>query len=177
MAAPGAAMDELDNILNSVMERLLNLSLQDGGDNGGATTDGSDAAVGGSGSDQQHVAVAAPAHPPQTSAAWADVLVSEMSAAVSADDARARAFAVLGAFGDAVAHAASAQNAVLKKAVLVQQRRHLAQEERQRELQMHARDLEEKVKSLEASNYALSVHLRQADLHRDGFQPWNRKIF
>ncbi|KAG8051395.1 hypothetical protein GUJ93_ZPchr0001g30004 [Zizania palustris] len=93
----------------------------------------------GSSDPRQHIAAPAPAHPPRASTAWADVLVSEMSAAVSADDARARAVAVvLGAFGGAVARAASAQNAVLKKAVLVQQRRRLAQEERQWELQLHA---------------------------------------
>ncbi|KAE8810366.1 hypothetical protein D1007_12952 [Hordeum vulgare] len=112
----------------------------------------------------------------QSAAEWTELMVSEMASAGSLDDARQRAAKILEAFGGAVCSRAARaladkdreleevrrQNAVLKRAVLLQHRQHVEDEEKGRELQGQVARQREQVRQLEADNYVLSMHLRNA---------------
>uniref|UniRef100_A0A0D9V2S7 Uncharacterized protein n=1 Tax=Leersia perrieri TaxID=77586 RepID=A0A0D9V2S7_9ORYZ len=110
---------------------------------------------------------------------WAETLVSEVFGADTLGDARERVRAVLEAFGGAVdasaragaasrMDAASRESAVLKRAVLYHYRLLKAERKAQEQLRMQVYDYGERVRRLEASNYALTLHLRQAELHHAG---------
>ena len=95
-------------------------------------------------------------------AEWVERLMTEMASAADAGDARARAARFLEDFGASVAAACAEphgaalwENAILKKAVRLQHRL-------DREKAAANRELQERVRSLEADKYALSVHLRRA---------------
>jgi hypothetical protein len=99
-----------------------------------------------------------------------------MVSATSEDEARCRAARILEAFGgsvctraaqvlgekDRVLAAAMENNSILKRAVVAQHRRHLQDEEKGRELRCQVVEYRERVKRLEADNYVLSMHLRNA---------------
>ncbi|XBH96156.1 hypothetical protein VPH35_086598 [Triticum aestivum] len=102
---------------------------------------------------------------------------TEMASATSMDDARRRAARILDAFGGVVCSRAvqvlgdkdraaldnvRRQNAILKKAVVIQHRQHMEDEGRGRELQVQVAQYREQVRRLEADNYGLSMHLRNA---------------
>jgi hypothetical protein len=112
----------------------------------------------------------------QSAGEWAELIVSQMVSATSEDDARCRAARILEAFGgsvcsrvgqvlrekDRVLAAAMENNSILKRAVVAQHRRHLLDEEKGKELRCQVVEYRERVKQLEADNYALSMHLRTA---------------
>ncbi|KAL6614940.1 hypothetical protein ACP70R_037210 [Stipagrostis hirtigluma subsp. patula] len=177
------ALEQCERDLDSTIERLLNLRLDPASD-GEA---GPGAAPDGIGNEAHLAAVEAESALTVPSggggggggggrAEWVERLVREMASAEDMDDARARAAGVLEAFEGSLAAAAAStscavaakldvavwQNGVLKKAVLVQHRLHRAQEEANRELRRQVAGCQERVRRLESDNYALSMHLRQA---------------
>ncbi|WOK95082.1 hypothetical protein Cni_G03789 [Canna indica] len=125
---------------------------------------------------------------PTNGSEWVDLFVREMMNASNVDDARARASRVLEFLEKSimVAHAGGEvpqnlqkenmmlreqveillkENNVLKRAVAIQHNRLKEYEERNQELH-HLKQLvsqyQEQVRTLEMNNYALSVHLKQA---------------
>ncbi|GAQ82622.1 hypothetical protein KFL_001180010 [Klebsormidium nitens] len=135
-------------------------------------------------------AAEAPACPsgvsPRAGAEWVELVVAEMAAAASMDDARARGAKVLGEFealvrqrAESGAEAACRENAalkehvaalskdnhILKRAVQMLNARQQEAEERGKELAAARQALQqyqEQLRTLEVSNYALSLHLRKA---------------
>eukprot|EP00245_Coleochaete_scutata_P009675 TRINITY_DN3241_c0_g2_i1.p1 TRINITY_DN3241_c0_g2~~TRINITY_DN3241_c0_g2_i1.p1 ORF type:complete len:251 (+),score=51.13 TRINITY_DN3241_c0_g2_i1:84-755(+) len=114
---------------------------------------------------------------------WVELVVREMMAASDMNDARLRAGRVLENFekvvrdrGMTMASSLEKENInlkevmqtllkdnhILKRAVQIQHERQQEQEDKLRELQRLKQMLEEQVRLLENSNYALSVHLRTA---------------
>ncbi|KAF7061984.1 hypothetical protein CFC21_068633 [Triticum aestivum] len=153
----------------AVLERMLQLRLDCPPDGDGATAP-QDAPARPAAADDDHAKVK------QSAAEWTEVLVGEMASAASMDDARRRAAKILEAFGGAVCTPAGhvladkdrelanirRQNSILKKAVLLQHRRHVEDEEKGRELQGQVAQHREQVRQLEADKYVLSMHLRNA---------------
>eukprot|EP00243_Klebsormidium_subtile_P002225 TRINITY_DN14304_c0_g1_i1.p1 TRINITY_DN14304_c0_g1~~TRINITY_DN14304_c0_g1_i1.p1 ORF type:complete len:293 (+),score=67.90 TRINITY_DN14304_c0_g1_i1:246-1124(+) len=135
-------------------------------------------------------AAEAPAGPssvsPGAGAEWVERVVAEMAAAASLDDARARGAKVLADFealvrqrAESGAEAACRENAalkehvaalskdnhILKRAVQMLNARQQEAEERGKELAAARQALQqyqEQLRTLEVSNYALSLHLRKA---------------
>lgn len=118
---------------------------------------------------------------------WAEFLVIEMKNASDLNDARARASRTLEAFEKTVMARSGAtaevlykevtslkeqvkellnENSILKRAVSIQHDRQLEQEEKAKELQ-HLQQLvaqyQERVRTLELNNYALTINLRKAE--------------
>jgi hypothetical protein len=117
---------------------------------------------------------------------WVELLVREMMNAADLDDARARATHTLEAFEKTVASRSAAvmevqqkenitlkeqlqglirDNHILKRAVAIQHERQIEHEGRTRELQQVKQLLaqyQEQVRTLELSNYSLTLHLRKA---------------
>ncbi|KAF7804564.1 CUE domain-containing protein [Senna tora] len=114
---------------------------------------------------------------------WVELFVDEMMNAANIDDARGRAARILEAFEQCISeqtrvskeveHASLKEhlqrllndNQILKRAVAIQHERHLEQEENTNGVQQLKNVLnqyQEKVRSLELSNYALKVHLERA---------------
>ncbi|XP_072967374.1 uncharacterized protein [Typha angustifolia] len=124
---------------------------------------------------------------PTDGSEWVELLVREMMNASDMDDARARASRVLEVLEKSIVTHASAEaiqsfhkenmmlkeqmeallreNNVLKRAVAIQHERQKEFDERGQELQ-HLKQLvsqyQEQVRNLEINNYALTMHLRQA---------------
>ncbi|KAG0574365.1 hypothetical protein KC19_VG257500 [Ceratodon purpureus] len=118
---------------------------------------------------------------------WVELLVSEMTSATDMNSARARASCTLEAFERAVMSRSSAaieefqkenvalkeqnrglmhDNQILKRAVAIQHERQQDHESRGMELQQVKQLLaqyQEQVRTLELSNYSLTIHLRQAE--------------
>ncbi|KAF7068883.1 hypothetical protein CFC21_074591 [Triticum aestivum] len=163
-------MDDADDYL-AVLQAMTRLHLDFPGDSSeGVTTHRDDADA------PAQPAAAETGHVKQPAGEWAEVLVSEMASATSMDDARCRAARILEAFGGAVCARAARvvrdkdrelenvrrQNTILKKAVVIQHRQHNENEEKGRELQVQVAQYREQVRRLEADNYGLSMHLRNA---------------
>lgn len=118
---------------------------------------------------------------------WVEFLVIQMKKASDLDDARARASRILEAFEKTVMSRSGAisevlykenaslkeqvqnllqENNVLKRAVAIQHERQLEQEEKSKEVQQLRQlvaQYQEQVRTLELNNYALKLHLRQAE--------------
>ncbi|CAN6166204.1 unnamed protein product [Urochloa humidicola] len=139
-----------------------------------------------------------PENLPSSSTQWSEVLVNEMSRASNMDDAKACASKVLEFFQSRISaealqnfqkenliykeqfEAVIRENAILKKAVAIQHERQKEQDERSQELQQLKQlvvQYQEKVRSLEVNNYALSMHLRQAQQGSSIPGHFNRDIF
>lgn len=137
---------------------------------------------------------------PSSSTQWVEILVNEMTNASNMDDAKARASRVLEVFEKSMtAHvgamgsfqkessvykeqfeAITRENTILKKAVAIQHERQKEHDGRNQEIQQLKQlvaQYQEQIRSLEVNNYALSMHLRQAQqansipghFHRDIF--------
>lgn len=133
---------------------------------------------------------------------WVEILVNEMASASNMDDAKARASRVMEVFEKSMISRISVEamqsfqkensvykeqfeavireNSILKKAVAIQHERQKEHDERNQELQQLKQlvaQYQEQIRSLEVNNYALSMHLRQAQqgnsipghFHRDIF--------
>lgn len=124
---------------------------------------------------------------PKDGADWVELVVREMMSASNMDDAKARASRVLEALeksisGRATAEAAQSfhqenmmlkeqlevliqENSILKRAVSTQHERQKEYEDRGQELQ-HLKQMvaqyQEQLRTLEVNNYALTMHLKQA---------------
>ncbi|KAK4771346.1 hypothetical protein SAY87_031878 [Trapa incisa] len=130
---------------------------------------------------------------------WVELFVKEMMSATSLDDARARARRALEVFEQTVSSRAGAQaaensqkeivmlkqqieallreNTILKKAVAIQHERHKELEDKNRELHQLRQlvsQYQEQLRILEVNNYALTMHLKQAQQSSSipgGFNP------
>ena len=120
----------------------------------------------------QAMAVAAPPAVPAAATAaadWAELLVREMASASDRDDAKARASTLLEGFENSLHERnlglkqRAEENAILKRAVVVQFRRQKELEEELRRVKQAASQYQEQLRALELNNYALAVHLKQAN--------------
>ncbi|KAI4300125.1 hypothetical protein L6164_033537 [Bauhinia variegata] len=129
---------------------------------------------------------------------WVDLFVDEMMKAADLDDARGRATRILEAFEQCTSVQTRASkemehaslkvqlqnllndNQILKRAVAIQHERNLEQEEKTKGVQQLKQVLsqyQEKVQSLELSNYALKVHLQRAQESSSNSGPFHPHIF
>ncbi|KAF2301383.1 hypothetical protein GH714_023512 [Hevea brasiliensis] len=103
-------------------------------------------------------------------AEWVDLFVREMMSATSVDDARAvpqgcwRFWRGLSENLMLKEHieVLMQENSILKRAVAIQHERQKEFEDKHRELQQLASQYQQQLKTLEVNNYALMMHLRQA---------------
>eukprot|EP00262_Sarcandra_glabra_P009822 TRINITY_DN2444_c0_g1_i1.p1 TRINITY_DN2444_c0_g1~~TRINITY_DN2444_c0_g1_i1.p1 ORF type:complete len:300 (-),score=66.71 TRINITY_DN2444_c0_g1_i1:625-1482(-) len=131
--------------------------------------------------------LSAPNHLPADGFEWVELFVREMMNASDMDDARARASRVLEVLEKSITTRTNAEatqsfqkenmmlkeqvevlirdNSLLKRAVMIQHERQKEYDERSQELQ-HLKQLvsqyQEQLRTLEVNNYALTMHLRQA---------------
>lgn len=128
-----------------------------------------------------------PSRLPQNGAEWVDLFVTEMTSATNMDDARARASRVLEILEKSImARAADEaaqsfqkenvtlkeqietvirENSILKRAVAIQHERQKDYENQNQEveyLKQMVSQYQERLRTLEINNYALSMHLKQA---------------
>ncbi|XP_076944859.1 uncharacterized protein LOC143615674 [Bidens hawaiensis] len=127
------------------------------------------------------------ANPPRNGAEWVELFVTEMMNATSVDDARSRAMSMLESLeksitersvGEAAKNlhkentvikeqieALLRENTILKRAVAIQHERQKDFDESTQEVQ-HLKQLalvhQEQIRTLQVNNYALSMHLKQA---------------
>ncbi|XP_024979983.1 uncharacterized protein LOC112516951 [Cynara cardunculus var. scolymus] len=124
---------------------------------------------------------------PKSGAEWVELFVTEMTSATSIDDARLRAMRVLESLERSISEHAGGEaaenlrkenllfkeqievllreNAILKRAVAIQHERQKEYDERTQEVQQLKQLLsqyQEQLRTLEVNNYALTMHLRQA---------------
>ncbi|KAG9450631.1 hypothetical protein H6P81_010596 [Aristolochia fimbriata] len=124
---------------------------------------------------------------PSDGSEWVELLVREMMNASDVDDARARASRVLQVLEKSIVACAGAEaaqnfqkenvvlkeqvelllreNSILKRAVAIQHERQKEYDERSQELQQLKQlvaQYQEQLRTLEVNNYALTMHLRQA---------------
>ncbi|XP_027333163.1 uncharacterized protein LOC113848013 isoform X2 [Abrus precatorius] len=125
---------------------------------------------------------------PVNGAEWVELFVNEMMNASNVDDAKARASRVLQALEKSVSARASAEteqnfhqenamlkeqveylieeNEILKRAISIQHEREKEYEERNQELKnlkQLVSQYQEQLRTLEVNNYALTMHLKQAE--------------
>ena len=135
----------------------------------------------------EHQPAADGQQPSNSGPEWVDLFVREMSNASDMDDARARASRALEALTKSILEGAGAeaaqslhqenmmlkeqmtavlsQNAVLKRAVAIQHERQKEFDERSHEVQglkQLVLQYQEQLRTLEINNYALQMHLKQA---------------
>ncbi|KAJ8635051.1 hypothetical protein MRB53_009318 [Persea americana] len=131
--------------------------------------------------------VAARSNLPTNGSEWVDLFVSEMMNASDMDDAKARASRILEVLEKSIASRAGVEaaegfqkenmmlkeqvdllireNNILKRAVTIQHERQKEYDERSQELQQLKQlvsQYQEQLRTLEVNNYALTMHLRQA---------------
>ncbi|XP_076882495.1 uncharacterized protein LOC143530976 [Bidens hawaiensis] len=124
---------------------------------------------------------------PKNGAEWVELFVTEMTSATSIDDARLRAMRVLESLEKSITERAAGdaaetlqkenilfkqqievilrENAILKRAVAIQHERQKEFDERTVEVQQLKQLLsqyQEQLRTLEVNNYALTMHLKQA---------------
>ncbi|KAK1416771.1 hypothetical protein QVD17_25887 [Tagetes erecta] len=124
---------------------------------------------------------------PKNGAEWVELFVTEMTSATSIDDARLRAMRVLESLEKSIAKRAAGdaaetlhkenivfkeqievllrENTILKRAVAIQHERQKEYDERTIEVQQLKQLLsqyQEQLRTLEVNNYALTMHLKQA---------------
>ncbi|XP_050369354.1 uncharacterized protein LOC126787530 [Argentina anserina] len=96
---------------------------------------------------------------------WVELVIGEMMTCTSVEDARARAAKVLKGFEKSIGASFEKENMVLKHAVCVLLKRRKEQESGSRELRQ-LKELvahqQERLRALEATNYGLNLHLKQA---------------
>ncbi|CAI9260032.1 unnamed protein product [Lactuca saligna] len=124
---------------------------------------------------------------PKSGAEWVELFVTEMTSAISIDDARLRAMRVLETLEKSISERVAGEaadtlhkenlvfkeqievllrdNAILKRAVAIQHERQKEYDERSQEVQQLKQLLtqyQQQIRTLEVNNYALTMHLRQA---------------
>uniref|UniRef100_A0ACD6A6D3 Uncharacterized protein n=1 Tax=Avena sativa TaxID=4498 RepID=A0ACD6A6D3_AVESA len=150
----------------------------------------------------EHQPAADTRHPCNSGPEWVDLFVSEMSNASDINDARARASRALEALTKSIVEGAGAeaaqslhqenmvlkeqmtailsQNAVLKRAVAIQHERQKEYEERSQEVQglkQLVLQYQEQLRTLEINNYALQMHLKQAQQNNTMPGRYNPDVF
>ncbi|KAF7111614.1 hypothetical protein CFC21_111602 [Triticum aestivum] len=174
-----ASGDDLDDAIKSLKELHLMESNQANLSATGSAFENGPTAVQPSVEDGQQ--------PGNSGPEWVDLFVREMSNASDMDDARARASRALEALTKSILEGAGAeaaqslhqenmmlkeqmtavlsQNAVLKRAVAIQHERQKEFDERSHEVQglkQLVLQYQEQLRTLEINNYALQMHLKQA---------------
>ncbi|KAG2491546.1 hypothetical protein HYH03_010117 [Edaphochlamys debaryana] len=157
----------------------------------------SDAAAAAAAAAASEAEAAAAASGPQTAEQWVEVLVAEMAAASDLTNARQRAAGFLRQFeafvarltrqqveasGSTAARAAklAEENAVLKKAVQIQHRQlqeRAGLEAEVAALKAHMAQQQEQLRTLQVSNYSLSLHLKNATQGAFVDMPRNPDVF
>ncbi|XP_052176010.1 uncharacterized protein LOC127790508 [Diospyros lotus] len=199
-------LDECGNDLNAAIESLHKLSLGYGAgisdfaeesnanmEKGTATTEG-DTALSADPSVENNLHM--------DGAEWVELFVREMMSATSIDDARLRATKVLKSLEKSISGRAGAdaaesyhkenmmlkehmesllrENTILKRAVAIQHERQKEYEDRNQEVQ-HLKQLvsqyQEQLRTLEVNNYALTMHLRQAQQNNSIPGRFNPDVF
>ncbi|PON90073.1 Ubiquitin system component Cue [Trema orientale] len=181
------ALEECGNDLDAAIKSLNDLRLRSAEENPGPAED-SDATVE-KGVNDGDVAVSEnpSAHLPVDGAEWVNLFVNEMMNATSPDDVRARASRVLEILEKSISARAGAEaaqsfqkenmllkeqlegllreNTILKHAVAIQHERQKQYEDKNQELQQLKQlvaQYQEQLRTLEVNNYALTMHLKQA---------------
>ncbi|KAK4267571.1 hypothetical protein QN277_024333 [Acacia crassicarpa] len=179
--------NDLDVAIKSLHERCLGSA--DG--NSGAAEQSNATVVTGTFRDGGHASASenqsASNDLPADGAEWVDLFVREMMSAISVDDARIRASRILEFLERSISGRASAEaahviqkenmmlkeqiegltreNTILKSAFKIQHERQTEYENKSQELQ-HSKQLisqyQEQLRTLEVNNYALAMHLKQA---------------
>uniref|UniRef100_A0A2N9IJ93 CUE domain-containing protein n=1 Tax=Fagus sylvatica TaxID=28930 RepID=A0A2N9IJ93_FAGSY len=179
------ALQECGNDLDAAIKSLHELCLGSAeGNSVSAEVSDVDVEKGRLTNDENFVApdnLSVPNNLPVEGVEWVDLFVREMMSATSMDDAKARAARLLEILEKTISSSAGAEatqnvhkeqieglmreNAILKRAVAIQHERQKEYEERNHELQ-HLKKLvsqyQEQLRTLEVNNYALSMHLKQA---------------
>ncbi|KAF7843252.1 uncharacterized protein G2W53_000157 [Senna tora] len=93
---------------------------------------------------------------PVDGAEWVDLLVREMSSATSFDDAKARAARILEVLEKSISERASAE------ATNVIKNENMVLKEQIEQLKLTVSQYQEQLRTLEVNNYALAMHLKQA---------------
>ncbi|XP_009783195.1 uncharacterized protein [Nicotiana sylvestris] len=181
------ALEECGNDLDAAIKRLHELHLVYA--NGKSVTDGEmdNGEKPANGPDVRSEGPSLQNNLPADGAEWVELLVREMMSATSIDDARARATRVLESLEQSIsAHAGAGaaqsvhkenmmlkeqiemllrENTILKRAVSIQHERQKEYDDRNQEVQQLKQliaQYQEQLKTLEVNNYALKMHLRQA---------------
>lgn len=184
------ALEEYDNDIDAAIKSLHDLCLRSAEENPDAVAN-ADAAVekevvnGGDVTVSENPSAAD--NLPMDGAEWVNLFVREMMSATSSDDARARASRVLELLEKSISARAGAEaaqafqkenmllkeqleglireNTILKHAVAIQHERQKQYEDKNQEIQ-HLKQLvtqyQEQLRTLEVNNYALTMHLKQA---------------
>ncbi|XP_016511206.1 uncharacterized protein LOC107828424 [Nicotiana tabacum] len=181
------ALEESGNDLDAAIKRLHELHLVYA--NGKSVTDGEmdNGENPANGPDVRSEGPPLQNNLPADGAEWVELLVQEMMSATSIDDARARATRVLESLEQSISVHAGAgaaqnihkenmmlkeqievllrENTILKRAVSIQHERQKEYDDRNQEVQQLKQliaQYQEQLKTLEVNNYALKMHLRQA---------------
>lgn len=184
------ALEEYDNDIDAAIKSLHDLCLRPAEENSDAA-ENPDAAVEKEAVNGGDVTVSenssAANNLPIDGAEWVNLFVREMMSATSTDDARARASRVLELLEKSISARAGAEaaqafqkenmllkeqldglireNTILKHAVAIQHERQKQYEDKNQEIQ-HLKQLvtqyQEQLRTLEVNNYALTMHLKQA---------------
>ncbi|XP_062089885.1 uncharacterized protein LOC133796406 isoform X2 [Humulus lupulus] len=181
------ALEECGNDLDAAIQSLRDLCLRS--EKNPDSTEIPDAPVEKAGVNDGGVAVSETlsAQLPVDGAEWVSLFVSEMMNATSPDDARARASRVLEILEKSISARAGAEaaqtfqkenmllkeqldglireNTILKHAVAIQHERQKQYEDKNQELQQLKQlvsQYQEQLRTLEVNNYALTMHLKQA---------------
>ncbi|CAD6237897.1 unnamed protein product [Miscanthus lutarioriparius] len=174
-AEKARALEQCERDLDVAIERLVNLRLDAAGAHHDDVHPATAAAAEEEG-EQRTVDVHVPSDgSDDRTDQWIERFMEAMACAENWGDARARAAGLLKDFDASVATTCRAerdvalwQNGLLKKAVRVQHRLYKEKEAANRELQRQLAGCQERVRSLETDNYALSMHLRNAQPQPQG---------
>lgn len=186
------ALEECGDDIDAAIKRLHELCLGSSDDNPGSGNDvEAHAEQGGLAADKQATAPSQDSLNPNTLPAdgneWVELFVREMMSASSVDDARGRAARVLEVLEKSISARAGAEaaenyhkenmmlkeqiqalmreNAILKRGVQIQHERQKEYDDKSREVQQLKQlvsQYQEQLRTLEVTNYTLTMHLKQA---------------
>ncbi|KAJ9179020.1 hypothetical protein P3X46_010850 [Hevea brasiliensis] len=176
--------NDLDSAINSLNEHHLESAEHNSGSAEEASLNAEQGTLPNDGDAAASENTSVPSNVPVDGAEWVDLFVREMMSAANVDDARARASRVLEILERSISkHAAEdaaqslqkenlmlkehievlmRENTILKRAVAIQHERQKEFEDKHRELQQLVSQYQQQLKTLEVNNYALMMHLRQA---------------
>ncbi|RWR75674.1 CUE domain-containing protein [Cinnamomum micranthum f. kanehirae] len=179
------ALEACGNDLDSAIKSLNELRL--GSADNKSDSMGTNDQLPSQGGDPASEDVATQNNLPTNGSEWVDLFVSEMMNASDMDDAKARASRILEVLEKSIASRAGVEaaegfqkenmmlkeqvdllireNNILKRAVTIQHERQKEYDERSQELQQLKQlvsQYQEQLRTLEVNNYALTMHLRQA---------------
>ncbi|BFG15557.1 hypothetical protein CerSpe_018310 [Prunus speciosa] len=174
------ALEECGNDIDAAVKMLHELHLGSGEENSASAAEQDEAVA-------AFENPSVPSNRPVDGAEWVELFIREMMSANSVNDARARAAKVLEVFGKSISARAGAEvaqsfqkenmllkqqterlimeNTILKRAVSIQHERQKEHDEWNQEfknLKQLVSQYQEQLRTLEVNNYALTMHLKQA---------------